>query len=264
MSINWLVLAPADQDIRIPTYGRYGGPDYAGGKLLKPGDVPDFTVKPIDALDRLFRQHDIAVLKADTSYDQALADLHLIKGILKLPTSAVSGEGDLYAGAAILAMIGRITVTDRHPEVLARINLSKTIEKAVSLIEQGSLHPSAGEIAGLQSWLQHTSTVLAARGETSLVQAADRLLDLANSLHGGSTGSLHFNLGDHAFTFPVQEAKSLFVHAAEAVAEAVHTGGSGVHHATAHHETAETTLLHQWHDLAHKAGFSFSHDAFLI
>jgi hypothetical protein len=34
MSINWLVLAPADEDLRIPTYGKYGGPDYSGGKLL--------------------------------------------------------------------------------------------------------------------------------------------------------------------------------------------------------------------------------------
>ena len=125
MSINWLVLAPADEDLRIPTYGKYGGPEYSGGKLLRPGDVPDFTVKPINDLDQLFRRHDIAIREAESSYQQALADLRLIKGILKLPPDAVSGEGDLYAGAAILAMIGRIIVSDRHPEVLARIDLRK-------------------------------------------------------------------------------------------------------------------------------------------
>jgi hypothetical protein len=263
MSINWLILAPADEEFQIPTYGRYGGPDYAGGRLLRPGDIPSFTVKPTDRLDALFRKHDMDVLKAESPLAQANADLALIKGILKLPDNAVSGEGDLYAGAAILAMIGRITVTDRHPEVLARINLPKTIEKAVSLIEQGSIHPNAQEVAGLRSWLQHTSTVLASRGETALDRAADSLLDLAASLHGGNSRNLHFTLGGDAFTFPVGEAKSLFVHAAEAVAETVHSSHSGVAVA-ANHDATPALVLHQLDDLAHKSGLSFDHGDFLL
>src|SRR5829696_6671379 len=208
MSINWLVLAPADEDLRIPTYGKYGGPDYSGGKLLRSGDVPDFTVKPINDLDQLFRRHDIAVSEAESSYEQALADLRLIKRILKLPPDAVSGEGDLYAGAAILAMIGRITVSDRHPEVLARINLPKTMDKAIDLIEQGSIRPDAREIAGFREWLKDTGAELASRHQPALDLGAGQAWRPCRHASRGEGQKLHFTLDGDAFTFSVGEAKS--------------------------------------------------------
>lgn len=255
MSINWLILAPADEDLRIPTYGKYGGPDYSGGKLLREGETPSFTAKPIDMLDKLFRKHDMAVLEADSSLDQAKADLHLIKGILKLSDDAVSGEGDLYAGAAILAMIGRIIVTDRHPEVLAGINLSKTIDKAVSLIEQGSIQPDAREVAGLQEWLRDTSAELASRNDPILDLAADKLLDLAGSLQGPDAGTFHFSLDGDAFTFSAGEVKSLLAEAALIAGEtwdSDHSGGLSI----AHHDAGPMVLPHQLEALAHKAGLS--------
>jgi hypothetical protein len=261
MSINWLVLAPADEDLRIPTYGKYGGPDYSGGKLLRSGDVPDFTVKPINDLDQLFRRHDIAVREAESSYEQALADLRLIKGILKLPPDAVSGEGDLYAGAAILAMIGRIIVSDRHPEVLARINLPKTIDKAIDLIEQGSIRPDAREIAGFREWLKDTGAELASRHQPALDLAADKLRDLADTLHGANARKLHFTLDGDAFTFSTGEAKSFLAHAAQDIAATWDTDGSGSI-ATADHVPA--AVLHQVEALIHKTGFAFDHSDFLL
>jgi hypothetical protein len=263
MSINWLILAPADEDLRIPTYGKYGGPDYSGGRLLREGETPSFTIKPIDPLDRLFRQHDMEILEAESSLDQAKVDLRLIKGILKLSDDAVSGEGDLYAGAAILAMIGRIIVTDRHPEVLAAINLPKTIDKAVSLIEQGSIRPDAREIAGFQEWLHEASAELASRNEPIFDLAADKLRDLADSLQGPNAETFRFNLDGDAFTFSVGEAKALLAEAVLITAEAWdsdHPGGP----ALTHHDADQVALPHQIEALAQKMGLHSDFGHFLF
>src|SRR5262245_51175695 len=40
--INWSVLAPAPdpfENVLVPTYGLYGGPNYTGGVVLGPGDT---------------------------------------------------------------------------------------------------------------------------------------------------------------------------------------------------------------------------------
>jgi hypothetical protein len=256
MSINWLVLAPADEDLRIPTYGKYGGPDYSGGKLLRSGDVPDFTVKPINDLDRLFRRHDIDVREAESSYGQALADLRLIKGILKLSPAAVSGEGDLYAGAAILAAIGRIIVSDRHPEVLARIDLPRTIDKAIDLIEQGSIRPDAREIAGFREWLKDTGSELASRHQPTLDLAADKLRDLADTLHGANARKFHFTLDGDAFTFTAGEAKSFLAHTAQDLAATWDTDVSG---SLATADQVPAAVLHQVETLAHKIDLPLGH-----
>ncbi len=216
MPINWLVLAPADQDLQVPTYGLYGGPDYSGGILLGPDEAPSFTAAPLDPLDALFRKHDIAIRNAPNLRAEAKADVALIKGIMALPSDAVKGEGDLYAGAAIIGMIGRIIVHDHHPEYLAKLNLPKTIDKAVSLIKQGSIQPDAQEVAGLASWLEKTSDELASGHGRLGVLAADKLLNLAAELKGLPPGDLNLPLGDLAFTFPVKEAKSLLAEAVEA------------------------------------------------
>lgn len=216
MPINWLELAPKDGDLQVPTYGLYGGPDYASGILLGPNETPSFDATPLDRLDALFRRHDVAIHTAPNLRAEAKADVALIKGIMALPASAVSGEGDLYAGAAIIGIIGRIIVHDRHPEYLAKLNLPKTIDKAVSLIKQGSIQPDAQEVAGLASWLEKTSGELATGHGRLGALAADKLLDLAAELKGLPPGDLNFPLGDVAFTFPVKEAKSLLVEAVEA------------------------------------------------
>ncbi|WP_243367635.1 hypothetical protein [Microvirga solisilvae] len=243
MSINWLVLAPADQDFRIPTYGNYGGPDYTGGVLLEPGETASFAVKPVDPLDALFRRHDRAVLAADTPLEQAQADLKLIKGIMGLAPNAVTGEGDLYAGAAILAMIGRIVVDDRRPDVLAKIDLPKTIETAAKLIEQGSLQPEPQERAALVAWLQQTSAALAESESPIADLAAEKILALVGKLGGGT---LSFILSDDAFVLPTgNAAKALFV---EAIVHVVETEGTGVSIPSHHGDVAS----HLFDALEHK------------
>ncbi len=224
MSINWLVLAPADEDLQIPTYGLYGGPGYSGGVLLQPGDQPSFTVQPLDPLDALFSQHDQDVLDV-TSREEAQADLRLIKGIMALPDDAVSGEGDLYAGAAILAMLGRIIHS--HPETLIGFDVAEAVDTAVDLIEQGSIQPDPQERVALVAWLQETGAALAERDHPLSDFVADKILDLANSL---GDGALPFTLGDNAFTFPEGEAQALLF---EAIADVVETGevaGLVAHH----------------------------------
>jgi len=250
MSINWLILAPADRDFRIPTYGNYGGPDYTGGVLLKPGELGSFTVDPTDLLDAEFRRHDRAVLAADTPLEQARADLRLIKGIMGLSPDAVSGEGDLYAGAAILAMIGRIAIDDRRPDVLARIDLPKAIETAIGLIEQGSIQPDPQERTAVVAWLQQTGAALADSDNPPLGLAAGKLLDLVDRLGGGT---LTFPLSDDAFSFPMGEAKALLV---EAVVHDAETGGAAGSGASHHEEVVASQLLDALH---HKLDFHSGH-----
>jgi hypothetical protein len=260
MPINWLVLAPAGEDYQVPTYGLYGGPDYSSGILLGPNEAPTFTATPVDRLDALFRKHDIAIRKAPNLLAEAKADVALIKGIMALPASAVTGEGDLYAGAAIIGMIGRIIVHDHHPEVLAKINLPKAIDKAVSLIKQGSIQPDAQEVAGLAAWLDRTSDELASGHGRLGAFAAGKLLDLAAELKSLPPGDLNYSIGDQAFTFPVKEAKTLLVEAVEA------TWSEPGHHTNvadlladyaaqvAHHTPVATPQIEA---LVNKLGFDF-------
>ncbi|MCG7392596.1 hypothetical protein MHY87_06725 [Microvirga sp. ACRRW] len=249
MSINWLVLALADEDLQIPTYGLYGGPGYSGGVLLKPGDQPSFAKQPIDPLDALFSRHDQAVLDA-TSREEARADLQLIKGIMALPDDAVSSEGDLYAGAAILAMLGRIIHS--HPEFLIGFDVAKAVDTAADLIEQGSIRPDPQERAALVAWLQETSAALAERDHPLSDFVADKILDLADRL---GDGTLTFALGDNAFTFPEGEAKVLLI---EAIADAMETGGIADLVAS-HHQDANPPILEALHHkLSHHLDWDFA------
>jgi hypothetical protein len=43
---------------RFKYHGNWGGPNYGAGKYLKPGEKPDWGVKPVDDLDASFRRHD--------------------------------------------------------------------------------------------------------------------------------------------------------------------------------------------------------------
>lgn len=245
MSINWLILSPPDQEVQIPTYGNYGGPDYTGGLLRQPGEPVSFEAPPIDPLDALFLQHDREVLLADTPLEQAEADLKLITEIMLLPDDAVSGEGDFYAGAAILAMIARITLVDRRPDVLARIDLEHVVATAVDLIEQGSLQPDPQETAALAAWLQQTSTALSNSDHPLADVAAAEILDLAERLGGGS---LTFPLSDDALTFSTEEEKALFVEALVTVA-----GTETLDDAVAANQ--DSSLPQILETLHHKAGF---------
>jgi hypothetical protein len=54
----------ATQGIPIPTYGNYGGPGYTAGTLGGTASVPADPL-PVDPLDDLFYQHDLAIQQAN-------------------------------------------------------------------------------------------------------------------------------------------------------------------------------------------------------
>src|ERR1041385_4093991 len=76
-------------------YGNYGGVNYVGGQTYPPGtEVPAeaFLVPSVDALDELFRQHDLGYTLAQNKDDFALADQRLVQGIEALKSTAAWGE----------------------------------------------------------------------------------------------------------------------------------------------------------------------------
>ncbi|MFC4174650.1 hypothetical protein ACFOYU_21785 [Microvirga sp. GCM10011540] len=201
MSINWLILTPGPESLLLPTYGYYGGPGYSGGALIGAGEVPDPTLQPQDPLDALFRQHDAAYTPTATQGELAQADILLIENILALPEEAVTGEGDLYAGAAVLAMIYQIVERHDQPQVLAQIDLRDTIRGAVDLIEQGSVEPDPQEIAGFVTWLTTTGNALA-QSDSPLGDAlSEEFLDLAASLAAAPPAEFQNVLTDEALDF---------------------------------------------------------------
>jgi hypothetical protein len=202
MSINWLITAQSSQDIPVPTYGNYGGPDYSGGEIIGPGEIPNFTVQPTDPLDGLFQQHDEAYYDPSaTPEDLATADLALIQGILALPDDAVTGEGDLYAGAAVLALIYQIGIVNEQPQLLTQLDLPDVVQQAASLIEQGRIEPDAQEIAAIVPWIESTGRALASTGDPNLAQTAQTIEDLVASLDPADAARIQAVLQDNPFHF---------------------------------------------------------------
>ena len=200
MQINWLHFTKGPDDIPVPTYGSYGGPNWTGGEFVGDDEPGNYTVEPEDPLDALFRVHDKAYDQPDTLV-RAKADLQLIDAILKQSPDAVTGEGDLYAGGAVLAMLYQIAVVNGHPELLATVDLDKIIQGALDRIEDGSITPEPQEVAAVATWLQQTAAVLAARDEPVLALAAEKLLDLAAKISETESPTIPIDLGDDAFAF---------------------------------------------------------------
>lgn len=153
MAINWSILVPAFGDIAIPTYGNYGGPGYSNGEVLTSPDQPlDYSAPPVDALDALFRFHDIAYGSPDNEV-RAEADLALIHGIEGLSRTSISAEGNLYAGGTILSELALITGVNGHPEMLNPLEVFIATNTAVHDIQYGLTHLEPDDQAALQSWL---------------------------------------------------------------------------------------------------------------
>lgn len=201
MSINWLILTPGPENLLFPTYGNYGGPGYSGGADIGAGETPAPTLLPVDDLDGLFRQHDDAYTPTATPLELANADIRLIEGIRALPEDAVTGEGDLYAGGVILALIYQIAEIHGQPQVLRQIDVRDAVRDAVSLIEQGSIEPDAQEIAGFVSWLGETGNALATSGNAIANDIADDVLALAATLASTPAAEFQDVLTDEAIDF---------------------------------------------------------------
>lgn len=50
--------------------GNYGGPGWSGGEYVSPGDPVNWDVIPVDAVDSLFREHDMGYSDADRAKEQ--------------------------------------------------------------------------------------------------------------------------------------------------------------------------------------------------
>jgi hypothetical protein len=200
MQINWLQPTEIPGGIPVPTYGRYGGPNWSGGKVVGDDEPGNYTVPPEDALDRLFRRHDKAYDQPDTLL-RAEADLLLIQRILAQDPDAVTGEGDLYAGGAVIAMLYQIVVVNKHPEVLIGADLDAILQGAVDRIEQGSITPEPREVAGFLAWLGTVGQALAASDSPIANAVADSVLDLAAALGSAPPAEFQEVLTDEAIRF---------------------------------------------------------------
>jgi hypothetical protein len=109
--------------IPIPTYGNYGGPDYADG-VVGAAIPPTGALPPVDQLDALFYTHDLAYQLQPSANEIPSADLALIHGIESLTaTGSLDAEASLYAGATILGVISLMALNG---------NLSSPLELAVA------------------------------------------------------------------------------------------------------------------------------------
>jgi len=157
MAINWSITVPVYDGITVPTYGNYGGPGYADGKVLTSPEEPvDYSAPPVDALDSLFRFHDIAYDSPDKAV-RAEGDLALIRGIEGLPRESLSAEESLYGGGAILFSLGLITEVNDQPELLTASEASRAIDTALQDIAYGLTNLEPDDQTALQSWLTSVS-----------------------------------------------------------------------------------------------------------
>jgi hypothetical protein len=215
MQINWLRWTEAPGGVPVPTYGQYGGPNWSGGEVVGDDEPGNYTKPPEDALDKLFRRHDKAYDQPDTLL-RAEADFLLIQRILAQDPDAVTGEGDLYAGGAVIAMLYQITVVNKHPEVLIGADLEAIVQGAFDRIEQGSITPESHEIAGILAWLGAVGQALAASDSPIANAVADSVLDLAATIGSAPPAEFQEVLTDEAIQF-LHDAVPRLAEAVEAV-----------------------------------------------
>ena len=153
MNISWSILVPGPGGVPIPTYGNYGGPGYSNGQVLSSPDQPvDYSAPPVDALDALFRFHDMAYDSPSTLV-RAEGDLALIKGIEGLSSGQLPPEQSLYAGAAILFGIQQLALVNGYPELLSQPQLLAAASTAVHDIQYGRTHLEPLDAIGIRAWL---------------------------------------------------------------------------------------------------------------
>jgi len=108
----------------LPTWGYWGGPGWAANGPVVDGQrlTPDQLAYPTyDALDALFKQHDIAYDNASAldpfpkQMTEALADAKLLRDMISLPTDSLSADALGYRVAAIQGFIFKLFTWDNLP-----------------------------------------------------------------------------------------------------------------------------------------------------
>jgi hypothetical protein len=185
--INWLIPFQGPEGLPLLTYGNYGGQGWSGGKYVTDPGPGDPTIT--DPLDALFAAHDAAYDDPDPA-DRAAADVTLIQGIRALPEDAVTGEGDLYGGMAILLFLYQIAFVHDHPELLRQLDFENTVEDALDLIEHGGIQPAPEEQVGLVNWLTTLGNALAGSDNPIAQDLSEDFLDFVAAL--GSAPATEF------------------------------------------------------------------------
>ncbi|MDP3884677.1 hypothetical protein [Hydrogenophaga sp.] len=121
----------------VPRFGMYAGPNYAGGRALRPGEVPsagDWSVQPIGFLDDVTRNHDINYTYIEKVYggndpasradrNRALwqADKEMLGNMLRhQPGNWLEAQ---YRDAAIKAFVAKADTSYRpHVDVVSEWN----------------------------------------------------------------------------------------------------------------------------------------------
>jgi Ca2+-binding RTX toxin-like protein len=115
----------------IGEYGEYGGPNHSGERTNPDGSLyidpltkkpQPFYNNPIDDLDRIFRDHDLAYDNARNGSDIIKADLNLINKLKNYnpyndPTCNNKEKAERYRKASKAAFEGMLLLKDREPIV---------------------------------------------------------------------------------------------------------------------------------------------------
>jgi len=184
--INWSVLAPASdpfENILVPTYGLYGGPNYTGGVVFG----TSFALPGINLLDEAYRQHDLAYSNALTLQDRATADLVLLDTISLIPDTQLSPEGHLYAAATTFVVLAQLTqeaqgglLTLEQTFCLAE-HTPDYIANASTNLGDAGLEPAPNERGDLVKWLNTALDAVSALDPNLVTLVVDTLTNGAAS-----------------------------------------------------------------------------------
>jgi hypothetical protein len=150
MYINWETpfifnIAP-DVEVRVPTYGNFGGPGYTNGSF-DPLATPDITLA-VDPLDALFAAHDLAT--GDPSTPQILDDVALVQGIVDLKPNQLDEEASVYAGATTLVYLGQLG-NEGALDLFSDKEIAFATKDALHNIGRGIKHWDPAEVLAAQS-----------------------------------------------------------------------------------------------------------------
>ncbi|MEH2536580.1 MULTISPECIES: hypothetical protein [unclassified Bradyrhizobium] len=100
----------ATHGIPLPTYGNYGGPNYSAGEVGGTITGTSADPPPVDPLDALFYQHDLAYQTSTDPLVRAAADVQLVEAMHALTytdpgDTNYDPEAGLYEGFATLGTI---------------------------------------------------------------------------------------------------------------------------------------------------------------
>ena len=163
--------------IPIPTYGNYGGPGYTQGDFGEnPLQQPTTSERPLDALDRQFRRHDVAsALAGDDPAAQATADLALVQKIAGLSDEKLSDpEASLYAGLTTFVLTGQIAVNGTREQFR---DARQALPDALDNITSGLDELPFGERLTAFLWLAEATDVIESDGNTNILDRAINVLD---------------------------------------------------------------------------------------